>query len=127
MKPTFRSRALLAVASLCLSATSFAHKPTSDHADADHYHPDKTNRAVKKYADPVPEQVAESPEQQSEEDYHAITVYLDAKWGRRTNGAAKSITASHKKYADKGYKLQDVDLYTENADLKGFFITYVRE
>ena len=124
MYSSTRSRLLIAVIGMTFTSLTFAHKPTSDHSKADHYHPDKNSKAVKKYADPKPEP---TPVKKPEAGYEAITVYLDAKWGRRTKGAAKAITESHKKHAAMGYKLQDVDLYTENADLRGFFITYVRE
>ena len=58
--------------------------------------------------------------------YQAKTVYVDARWGSRTGGSAKALTKSHKKYAAMGFTVVDVDLYLENSDLRGFFVTYER-
>jgi hypothetical protein len=33
----------------------------------------------------------------------------------------------HQEYAREGWTLQEVTIYTENGDLEGFFITYVKE
>jgi len=59
-------------------------------------------------------------------NYDAITIYIDASWGYRTDRAAEKITESHKEYAAIGYRLVDLDLYLEDSDLKGFFVTYER-
>lgn len=56
-----------------------------------------------------------------------ITIYVDAPFGHRKKGSATALTESHKKYRAAGYRLLDLDIYTENGDLKGFFVTYVRE
>lgn len=56
----------------------------------------------------------------------SVTIYVDAKWGSRTTKAAVTLTESHSQFAKQGYRLQDVDLYTEDGDLKGFFVTYTR-
>ena len=58
---------------------------------------------------------------------HTITVYVDASWGKRTKGAAAEITRSHAEQAAQGYRFVDLELYTEDADLKGFFITYMKD
>ena len=62
-----------------------------------------------------------------DDGYQAKTVYVDARWGSRTNGSAKALTQSHKKYAAMGFKVVDIELYLENSDLRGFFVTYERD
>lgn len=56
----------------------------------------------------------------------AVTVFIDADWGGREDGAAREITRAHKAFAQRGYRLIDVETYTENGDLEGFFVSYVR-
>ena len=56
----------------------------------------------------------------------AATVYVDSTWGRRKNGAARSLTDCHRAFAAKGYRLVDIELMTENSDVEGFFASYVR-
>lgn len=53
-----------------------------------------------------------------------ITVYLDVDLGGRTKGAARKLTEMHTQYHQRGYELLDVDLYVEDGDLEGFFVTY---
>jgi hypothetical protein len=54
----------------------------------------------------------------------AATIWVDASWGFRNQGAANDLTRAHKAFADYGYKVQDVQPYIENGDLQGFFVTY---
>lgn len=56
----------------------------------------------------------------------AITIYVDANWGSRTDGAAKALTRAHAAFAAQGYELVDVAPYDENGDLQGFFVSYRR-
>ncbi|MBN8426452.1 MAG: hypothetical protein J0L65_03200 [Xanthomonadales bacterium] len=56
----------------------------------------------------------------------AVTVFIDADWGGREDGAAREITRAHKAFAQRGYRLISVETYTENGDLEGFFVSYVR-
>jgi opacity protein-like surface antigen len=57
----------------------------------------------------------------------AVTVYIDADWGNRTNGAARALSAAHAAFGRAGYVLVDVEGYSENGDLQGFFVSYRRE
>lgn len=57
----------------------------------------------------------------------AKTVFLDISVFGRRDRAAKRMTQMHQEYAPEGWTLQDVSVYTENGDLEGFFITYVKE
>jgi hypothetical protein len=54
----------------------------------------------------------------------AVTIWVDASWGFRNQGAANSLTRAHTAFAAQGYRVQDVEPYIENNDLVGFFVTY---
>lgn len=62
----------------------------------------------------------------AEERLPAVTVYVDVTWGNRTAGAARALTASHQAFAAHGYRLVNVEGYSENGDLQGFFVSYQR-
>ena len=57
----------------------------------------------------------------------AATIWVDASWGFRNQGAANDLTKAHKAFAAYGYKVEDVEPYIENGDLQGFFVTYQRD
>ena len=57
----------------------------------------------------------------------AVTIFVDADWGGREDGAARELTRAHRAFAAKGYVVVDVEGYTENGDLQGFFVTYRRD
>ena len=54
----------------------------------------------------------------------AVTIWVDATWGFRNQGAANELTAAHRAFAAHGYRVEDVEPYIENGDLEGFFVTY---
>jgi len=54
----------------------------------------------------------------------AVTIWIDASWGFRNQGAANNLTKAHSAYAAHGYKVASVQPYIENGDLQGFFVTY---
>lgn len=54
----------------------------------------------------------------------AVTIWLDASWGFRNQGAANDLNEAHKAFAAYGYKVVSVEPYIENGDLQGFFVTY---
>ena len=54
----------------------------------------------------------------------AATVWVDASWGFRNQGAANNLTRAHNAFAAFGYKVVSVEPYIENGDLQGFFVTY---
>jgi hypothetical protein len=56
----------------------------------------------------------------------ATTVFVDAQGGSRKEGSAKRINKSHADMEAKGWRFADLEPYTENGDLVGFFITYVK-
>jgi hypothetical protein len=59
-----------------------------------------------------------------EERLVAVTVFVDANWGNRTNGAARALTDMHQAWGRQGYQLVSLQPYDENGDLVGFFISY---
>jgi hypothetical protein len=68
-----------------------------------------------------PEQAAQ---QAARDDAPAATIWVDASWGFRNQGAANDLTRAHKAFASRGYKVVSVEPYIENGDLQGFFVTY---
>jgi len=54
----------------------------------------------------------------------AVTIWVDATWGFRNQGAANALSRAHQAFASHGYKVQSVAPYIENGDLQGFFVTY---
>lgn len=59
-----------------------------------------------------------------EQGLPAVSIYVDANWGNRTNGAANALTNAHAAFGRAGYELVDVEAYSENGDLQGFFVSY---
>ncbi len=60
----------------------------------------------------------------AENSLQAVTVFMDVNKLTRKNLAAKKMTKIHQEFAAFGYELVSVDLYTENGDLEGFFLSY---
>jgi hypothetical protein len=56
----------------------------------------------------------------------ATTVFVNTVIGSRTGGSAKRINESHAEMEAKGWRFMNLETYTENGDLVGFFVTYVR-
>ncbi|MGQ0801980.1 MAG: hypothetical protein ACT4NL_17930 [Pseudomarimonas sp.] len=69
---------------------------------------------------------AKHAEHAGAEQQSAITVFVDVDWGGREDAAARELTRAHSAFAAHGYLVVDVEGYTENGDLQGFFVTYRR-
>ena len=54
------------------------------------------------------------------------TVFVGVSVIGKKDRAAKRMTKLHEKYAKEGWTVADVAVYTENGDLEGFFVTYVK-
>jgi len=69
-----------------------------------------------------------SPEKSAEEaanaNMAAVTVWVDASWGFRKQGAANDLSRAHQAFTARGYRVVSVQPYIENGDLQGFFVTY---
>lgn len=55
------------------------------------------------------------------------TVFVDVSEFGRKKKAAKNMTEQHEEFAQEGWTVIGVAVYTENQDLEGFFVTYVKE
>ena len=55
-----------------------------------------------------------------------VSIYVDVDWGARKSGSASELNQAHRAFNANGYQVIDVVGYTENGDLQGFFVTYVR-
>lgn len=65
-----------------------------------------------------------SAEEAARANMAAVTIWVDASWGFRNQGAANSLSRAHQAFAAHGYKVLSVEPYIENGDLQGFFVTY---
>lgn len=54
----------------------------------------------------------------------AITVWVD---GKGQGSMANEATEKHAEMAKEGWKFQDLDVYVEDGDMKGMFVSYVRD
>ena len=58
--------------------------------------------------------------------FETRTVFQDVSFlGRRNRGAA-NVTERHAEMAASGGRFVDLEVYTENNDIEGFFLTYER-
>ena len=55
------------------------------------------------------------------------TIFRDASRFSRKNNAAQNMSKKHDEYTKNGWKFVDMEIYIENSDLEGFFLTYSRE
>ncbi|MDH3671998.1 MAG: hypothetical protein OES46_12665 [Gammaproteobacteria bacterium] len=55
------------------------------------------------------------------------TVFVGVSQFGRKKKAAKGMTKLHEEFAQEGWTVVGVAIYTENQDLEGFFVTYVKE
>ena len=55
------------------------------------------------------------------------TVWLDVSRFGRKRSAAQNMTEKHEEFSEEGWKFADMETYTENSDLEGFFLTYSRD
>ena len=54
----------------------------------------------------------------------SVTVFQDVSAMNRRKGAAKNLTELNQKYEAMGYSFDDLEIYIEDGDLEGFFVTY---
>jgi trehalose-6-phosphate synthase len=58
------------------------------------------------------------------DQYAAKTVWVD---GSGQSSMADKASKKHAEMAKDGWKFQSLDVYTEDGDMKGLFVTYSRE
>jgi len=68
-----------------------------------------------------PDQAAQDAQ---DKGLRAVTLWVDATWGFRNQGAANALSRAHQAFASRGYDVVSVEPYIENGDLQGFFVTY---
>lgn len=71
---------------------------------------------------PAGAEPADSPQCQE-----AITVFQDVSGLGRKDRAAKKVTQKHQEMAWEGWQFVDMEVYTENGDLEGFYLSYIRD
>ncbi|MFD0323017.1 hypothetical protein [Lysobacter gummosus] len=71
--------------------------------------------------DKNPDKVAQEAVTQN---LRAVTLWVDASWGFRNQGAANALSRAHQAFTTRGYDVVSVEPYIENGDLQGFFVTY---
>lgn len=54
----------------------------------------------------------------------ALTVWVD---GKGQGSMAGKVSKSHEEMNAKGWRFADLDVYIEDGDMKGMFVTYVRD
>ena len=59
----------------------------------------------------------------ADENATAITVWVD---GKGQGSMAEEVTEKHAEMAEQGWRFQGLDVYTEDGDMKGMFVSYVR-
>ena len=69
---------------------------------------------------------AKSAEEAAAAAMPAVTIFVDATWGFRKQGAANGLSEAHAAFYARGYHVVSVEPHIENADLVGFFVTYER-
>lgn len=56
----------------------------------------------------------------------ASTVFVPDKTGSRKEGSAERLSETHRTAQDQGWDFADLEVYLEDGDLQGFYVTYVR-
>lgn len=57
----------------------------------------------------------------------ASTVFVPDKRTSRKKGSAESLSETHRTAQSQGWDFHDMEIYIEDGDLQGFFVTYTRE
>ena len=57
----------------------------------------------------------------------ASTVFVKDKRGNRKDGSADRLSETHRTAQEQGWDFHDLEIYIEDGDLPGFFVTYTRE
>ncbi len=56
----------------------------------------------------------------------ASTIFVPDKTGSRQKGSASRLSETHRTAQDQGWDFSDLEVYIEDGDLQGFFVTYTR-
>ena len=69
---------------------------------------------------------AHEGEQTTEQCEESITVFQDVSMIGRKDRLASNITKKHREMSEQGWRFVDMEIYVENADMEGAFLTYSR-
>ena len=69
---------------------------------------------------------ASTPGPQKCPQTQASTVFVPDKSGSRQEGSAERLREAHTNAQNQGWDFKDLQVYIEDGDLQGFFVTYVR-
>jgi hypothetical protein len=69
---------------------------------------------------------ASTPSPKKCPETQASTVFVADKSGNRQKGSAERLREAHTNAQDQGWDFKDLEVYIEDGDLQGFFVTYVR-
>lgn len=69
---------------------------------------------------------AEAAPEPSMDCEQAITIFHDVSGFGRRDRAAERMTEKHAEMALSGWRFAGMQIYTENGDLEGFYISYTR-
>jgi len=56
----------------------------------------------------------------------AVTIFQDVSAMGRKDRAARNISKRHAEMASDGWQFVDMEVYVENGDLEGFYLSYTR-
>ena len=70
---------------------------------------------------------ASTPGPDSCPSIQASTIFVPDKSGSRQKGSAKKLSETHDTAEAQGWNYHDMQVYIEDGDLQGFFVTYTRE
>ena len=59
-------------------------------------------------------------------DLQASTVFIPDQAGNRQTGSAEKLSKTHKTAESQGWNFDEMQIYVEDGDLQGFFVTYTR-
>jgi hypothetical protein len=60
-------------------------------------------------------------------DLVASTIFISDKTGSRQKGSAEQLSDMHKQVQAQGWSYEDMEIYIEDGDLQGFFVTYTKK
>jgi len=56
----------------------------------------------------------------------AYTVFVNDRTGSRQKGSAERLSDAHRNAQEQGWDFKDLEIYIEDGDLQGFFVTYTK-
>ena len=76
---------------------------------------------------PVASVAEEATPRAKEQCVENVTVFQDVSMLGRKDRLASNITDRHREMNANGWRFVDMEIYVENADIEGAFLTYARD